>query len=104
MTLAQGILFDPRKLSATDDPATSHAAAKVCRELRADHHHRIVAVLEAASVPLTAEAIAARCSLTMVQAARRMSELRTAGVVVVDGEGFTASGRRAQAYRMAGER
>lgn len=100
MTAQLPLPFAPRKLAATADPETSHAAARQCKALRGEHHAAILAVLRAASDPITAEEIGVRAGLSSVQVLRRMHELTTAGLAVADGEGLTCTGRRARCFRV----
>lgn len=94
-------LFDPVRLARHTDPHTSHAAARAAGALRADHHRAIVAVLAKSDQPLTAEAIADRtAALDSIQVSRRIHELVDAGVVTIDGDARTTSGRMARCYRI----
>lgn len=61
------------------DPSTSKAAAAQAPAFTGDHARRILAALEAG--PAGKTEIGRRCGLTEQQVARRMHELRRAGLV-----------------------
>lgn len=83
------------------DPETSKQAAAEADGLRDVHAAWIMHVLNLCDVPLTAEMVGDRCNLSKEQVGRRMRELQSEGLVVVDGYGQTRAGRRAQAYKLA---
>lgn len=98
MTGDQGDLFAIQHARVTD-PVTSKQAAKSMAEAAAHQKNEIYWSMVRAGIPLTAEQIAARCGLDKVQCGRRMSDLERDGrVVVVDDDGVTATGRKAQRY------
>ena len=82
------------------DPATSKAAAARAAAFTGDHARRILAALEVG--PAGKTEIGRRCGLTEQQVARRMHELRRAGLVERTGrEVRSASGNREHEYRRA---
>lgn len=84
------------------DPATSVAAARRARTFAGDHARRILEAL--ASGPAGKTEIGRRCGLTEQQVARRMHELRRAGLVERTGlEVRSESGCAEHEYRRAGE-
>lgn len=83
------------------DPATSRAAAAGAASFAGDHRQRILAAL--ADGPAGKTEIGRRCGLTEQQVARRMHELRRAGLVERTGrEVRSASGCAEDEYRRAG--
>lgn len=98
----QQSLFDPRRLARTDNPSTSHDAARACRGLRSEHHDRILFVMQAAGADMTADEIAqADGVLDRVQVGKRLHELVAAGAVRITGRTRpTPSGRAAQTYEV----
>ena len=98
--IARLLPFADHTLARRDDPETSKAAAAQSGALRGAHHEAILRVLLDATRPLTAEQIAAQCGLTGIQVNRRIAELIEHNYIVQDGEGRTASGRRARAFRV----
>lgn len=84
------------------DPATSVAAARRSRTFAGDHARRIIAALQAG--PAGKTEIGRRCGLTEQQVARRMHELRRAGLVERTGRDVRSeSGCAEDEYRRAGE-
>lgn len=82
------------------DPRTSRAAAASAASFAGDHRQRIMAALAAG--PAGKTEIGRRCGLTEQQVARRMHELRRAGLVERTGrEVRSASGCREDEYRRA---
>jgi predicted Rossmann fold nucleotide-binding protein DprA/Smf involved in DNA uptake len=80
-----------------NDPPTSKAAGANSRRFAGGHCRRI---LEALAIgPGTKDEIAARCGLDEQQVARRMHELRRAGLVVELGVAVSPSGNREMKYR-----
>lgn len=80
------------------DPATSQAAGRASRSFAGDHARRILSAL--ASGPAGKTEIGRRCGLTEQQVARRMHELRRAGLVERTGREVTsASGCGEDEYR-----
>lgn len=76
------------------DPETSHAAAASAKELQADHHALIVAVLKRAG-PLGKDGVAARCGLTGHACGKRLSELERASLIALTGRKVpSTSGRQ----------
>jgi predicted ArsR family transcriptional regulator len=82
------------------DPATSQAASVSSRSFSGDHTTRILAALAAG--PAGKTEIGRRCGLTEQQVARRMHELRRAGLVERTGRvGRSESGCDEHEYRRA---
>lgn len=80
------------------DPETSRSASRQAVAFKGDHARRILAALEAG--PAGKTAIGRRCGLTEQQVARRMHELRRAGLVERTGrEVRSASGCGEDEYR-----
>jgi predicted ArsR family transcriptional regulator len=77
------------------DPFTSHDAAASARELQARHHRMIVDALRSHG-PLGKDRIAQVLGLTGVAVARRMSELRTAGLVEATGRRVRSNSGRSE--------
>lgn len=89
-------LFAPE--ARRSDPPTSKAAGRQAVAFKGDHARRILAAL--ASGPAGKTEIASRCGLTEQQVARRMHELRRAGLVERTGrEVESASGCGEDEYR-----
>lgn len=85
------------------DPETSRAAAGGAAAFSGDHRERILAALAAG--PAGKTEIGRRCGLTEQQVARRMHELRRAGLVDRTGRDVrSASGCREDEYRMTASR
>ena len=82
------------------DPPTSQAAGRNSRRFAGGHCRRILEAL--ALGPGTKDELAARCGLDEQQVARRMHELRRAGLVVELGEAVSPSGNRETRYGRAG--
>jgi hypothetical protein len=80
-------------LARRTDPETSHAAAAEAKELQADHHALIVAVLKR-SGPLGVDGIAARCGLTGHAAGKRMKELERQGLIELTGRKVASTSGR----------
>jgi hypothetical protein len=79
-----------------NDPPTSKAAGANSRRFAGGHCRRI---LEALAIgPGTKDEIAARCGLDEQQVARRMHELRRAGLVVELGVAVSPSGNLETRY------
>ena len=79
-----------------NDPPTSKAAGANSRRFAGGHCRRI---LEALAIgPGTKDEIAARCGLDEQQVARRMHELRRAGLVMELGEAVLLSGNLGTVY------
>lgn len=97
--------FEAHTLARTENPETSHAAARTVRQFAADHHDRIVAVLRQHPAGLTVHEIAAFCSLDAHAIGKRMNELeradRAAVVINLFGEvtRTSPSGRQARVWR-----
>jgi predicted ArsR family transcriptional regulator len=82
------------------DPPTSKAASVNVAAFKGDHAKRILAALNAG--PAGKTLIANRCGLTEQQVARRMHELRRAGLVERTGRDVeSASGCNEHEYRRA---
>lgn len=82
------------------DPPTSRAAAAKAVAFKGDHARRIVEALAAG--PAGKTEIGRRCGLTEQQVARRMHELRRAGLVERTGRDVeSASGCGEDEYRRA---
>lgn len=82
------------------DPRTSRAAAARAASFAGDHRQRILAALEEG--PAGKTEIGRRCGLTEQQVARRMHELRRAGLVERTGRDVrSASGCGEDEYRRA---
>lgn len=82
------------------DPPTSKAAGRKAAQFKGDHARRILAALEAG--PAGKTEIGRRCGLTEQQVARRMHELRLAGLVERTGrEVESESGCGEDEYRRA---
>jgi predicted ArsR family transcriptional regulator len=77
------------------DPATSHEAAASARDLQARHHELIVDTLRRCG-PLGKDRIAEILGLTGVAVARRMSELREAGLVAATGRRVPSNSGRSE--------
>lgn len=92
--------FDSAKLARSNDPDTSREAAKRSRGLRGAHHELILRALLDAEESLTAEQIARRVDLSMVQVNRRMGELAAYGYTAQDGIGISSSGRPMRKWRL----
>jgi predicted ArsR family transcriptional regulator len=91
--------FDARHLARTEDPSTSHAAAKSAKELRSEHHAIILKVLRVYGGDWNADEIAAECGLSRHQIGRRLGELEAHGLARRSGNARpTPSGRMAQCY------
>lgn len=98
--------FDAVRLARSENPETSKAAARACKELRGEQHDAILRVLLAAKQPMTACAVAdgtdGWLNLDKHQVGRRLGELVVAGYAVVADElGVTDTGRRARRYALA---
>lgn len=94
MTASPHLDVPPPRARRTD-PGTSHAAADSARALAARHHNAIVAALREHG-PMGKDRIAAVTGLSGVAVARRMSELRYAGVVAPTGRRVTSAAGRAE--------
>lgn len=91
---------DVLPLFRRSDPPTSKAAGKAAAEFLGEHEQRILAALAAG--PGTKDEIAARCSLSEQQVARRMHGLARRGKVMDTGiTRSTATGRMATVWRKA---
>jgi predicted ArsR family transcriptional regulator len=77
------------------DPETSHEAAASAGELQARHQGMIVDTLRRCG-PLGKDRIAAILGLTGVAVARRMSELREAGLVAATGRRVPSNSGRSE--------
>ena len=80
------------------DPATSKAAAASMHRSAAVQRKRIVWLLQQHPEGLTHDAIDDLLGWPHPRAARRMKELRGAGLVRAAGEGVTGAGRHAALY------
>lgn len=78
------------------DPPTAKAAGRASRAFAVGHGRRILEALAAG--PGTKDEIAARCGLDEQQVARRMHELRRAGLVMDVGEAVSPTGSRETVY------
>lgn len=91
-------LFAP--VARRTDPPASKAAGRQAAQFKGDHARRILEALEAG--PAGKTEIGRRCGLTEQQVARRMHELRRAGLVERTGrEAMSASGCGEDEYRRA---
>lgn len=75
------------------DPDTSHAAAAEAKQLQEDHHALILDALKHGG-PLGKDGISARCSITGVAVARRLSELERAGLIRLTGRKVASTAGR----------
>lgn len=83
------------------DPPTSHEAGAKSETFAAGHRAAILAAL--VEGPASKTVLAARTGIDGVAVARRMKELLDAGsVVVVSGDGVSATGNRERVYGLAG--
>jgi hypothetical protein len=76
---------DPRHLAATDDPETSHTAARrvVDAGTMADHEGRILAVLRASRGAMTYGELAAASGLEAPAVARRLKAMGVRGLIMM---------------------
>ena len=88
-------------LARSGDPLSSFESAERAREFVATHEQRILAVLRASGVPMTAHEIGARCGLNNVQVLRRMGAI--AGVTKDErGHVCRVTGRRLETFEYQG--
>ena len=93
--MQQELPFTPYKLYRVMDPDTSREAAESVKDLRSRHHTIILAGLEKFGL-MTSEEISSRTGLDYWAVARRMSELREAGLVIqTEEKRRNKSGRKA---------
>jgi predicted ArsR family transcriptional regulator len=76
------INFDAHRAARSDDPETSHAAARNAERFAASHAGRILAALKLHG-PRTAHELEALVGLSVVQIDRRLPELKAAGLTRV---------------------
>ena len=89
-------LFDPTPLARATDPETSHMAGARVVDFVGTHDAIILVVLRRRPFSgFNSEQIAAGCSLTQVQVARRMMKLAEAGLVLRTEETTKQRSRRA---------
>ena len=94
--------IEVRRRRRNVDPDTSHEAARATKGLAEAHQAEILAVLNDAAAPLTARAIAERCSLDHVAIGKRMCELVRAGLAQDSGQRHVlTTGRKAIAWEIA---
>lgn len=68
------------------DPITSHQAAEKAAKFANGHRERILEVMDFSGQSMTAEEIAYRTSLTVVQIDRRLPEMERAGLIEQTGQ------------------
>lgn len=89
-------LFDSVRSVRRTDPRTSHAAARQAAPVRNADAAAILDALGSWARPMSSEQIAEHINRPSVAVARRMAELRDAGLIVaVDDAYRTVSGRKA---------
>ena len=92
--------LDDLPLFRRTDPVTSKVAGVAAREFLGEHERRILEAL--AGGPGTKDEIASRCGLTEQQVIRRRAALLRSGRVVLTGDmRRTASGTKAEVWRLA---
>lgn len=94
--------FDAHKLARTENPDTSKDAARQCKDLRSEHHRRILEALAGCDRGANADELAVLCAgLDRVQIGKRMHELEKAGLVRKTGDARPSkSGRMACCYAL----
>ena len=97
------IPFDATTLARSTNPATSHAAAQSCRELRDAQHRTILEVMGRGYAPdWTADEIAEWCALDRHQIGRRLNELERHRLIRrTANKRPTPSGRMAQCWEVS---
>lgn len=92
--------FDARLLARTNDPGTSHEAARRTREFAGGHIGTILAALQDAG-PLTVDQIAARTRLRADQINKRLPEMQRKRLAEPTGTTrASASGRSERVWRV----
>ena len=99
--------FKAEKLARKTDPETSKLAAKAAGSLVINHQRLIIEAVSEESAKdnmgLTADEIAIATGLTLVQTARRTSDLESSGIIYKTGlTRKTRTGRIATVWRLAG--
>jgi len=99
--------FKPHKLARRTDPDTSRFAAKAAGSLVINHQRLIINALSEESAKdnmgLTSDEIAIATGLTLVQTARRTSDLESSGIIYKTGlTRKTRTGRIATVWRLVG--
>lgn len=99
--------FKAEKLTRKTDPETSKLAAKAAGSLVINHQRLIIDALSEESAKenkgLTADEIAIATGLTLVQIARRTSDLESSGIIYKTGlTRKTRTGRIATVWRLVG--
>jgi len=99
--------FKSEKLARKTDPETSKLAAKAAGSLVINHQRLIINALSEESAKenmgLTADEIAIVTGLTLVQTARRTSDLESSGIIYKTGlTRKTRTGRIATVWRLIG--
>jgi len=99
--------FKAEKLARTTDPETSKLAAKAAGSLVINHQRLIINAVSEESAKdnmgLTSDEIAIATGLTLVQTARRTSDLESSGIIYKTGlTRKTRTGRIATVWRLAG--
>lgn len=92
--------LDTLPLFRRTDPVTSKIAGTEARQFKGEHERKILEALAAG--PGTKDEIAGRCGLTEQQVIRRRAALLRSGRVVLTGDTRrTASGTKAEVWRLA---
>lgn len=99
--------FKAEKLARSTDPETSKLAAKAAGSLVINHQSLIIDALSEESAKdnmgMTADEIAMATGLTLVQTARRTSDLEASGIIYKTGlTRKTRTGRIATVWRLVG--
>ena len=99
--------FKAEKLARSTDPETSKLAAKAAGSLVINHQRLIIDAVSEESAKdnmgLTADEIAIATGLTLVQTARRTSDLESSGIIYKTGlTRKTRTGRIATVWRLSG--
>lgn len=99
--------FKAEKLARSTDPETSKLAAKAAGSLVINHQRLIIDAVSEESAKdnmgLTADEIAIATGLTLVQTARRTSDLEVSGIIYKTGlTRKTRTGRIATVWRLTG--
>lgn len=99
--------FKAEKLARSSDPETSKLAAKAAGSLVINHQRLIIEAISEESAKdnmgLTSDEIAIATGLTLVQTARRTSDLESSGIIYKTGlTRKTRTGRLATVWRLVG--
>ena len=99
--------FKAEKLARSNDPETSKLAAEAAGSLVINHQRLIIEAVSEESAKdnmgMTADEIAIATGLTLVQTARRTSDLESSGIIYKTGlTRKTRTGRIAAVWRLAG--